>query len=89
VETELQKGVPVYVIVATGAAVIVTFVEAVTGVHVPATIVYVTVYEPGVLVIGVTDPVMELIVSPAGEALNVPPLVPVNVTLCDDESDWQ
>ena len=43
-------------------------------------IVYVTVYVPGVLVFGVTVPVDALMVKPAGDAVYVPPVVPVRVT---------
>jgi hypothetical protein len=44
--------------------------------------VYVTVYVPAVDVFGVMAPVAALIVNPAGEAVYVPPAVPVRVTFC-------
>ncbi len=47
-----------------------------------AAIVYVTVYVPTVLVLGVIPPVLELILKPAGLALYAPPLVPTRVTDC-------
>ncbi len=46
------------------------------------------VYVPGVLLDGVIAPVVALIVSPAG-ALNVPPVVPVRVTVCAVVTDLQ
>ena len=65
---------------AVGKAVIVTEVVAVTIPQPPAAdIVYVTVYVPAVLVLGVIDPVTGSIVSPAVE-LYAPPAVPVRVT---------
>jgi hypothetical protein len=67
--------------------VIVTATVAVTAEQPPvAGVVYVTVYVPAVLVLGVIAPVLELIVKPEVE-LYVPPvyaLVPVKVTLCAD-----
>ena len=48
-----------------------------------AGIVYVTVYVPAVLPLGVMAPVEASIVKPAGEALKLPPVyafVPVKVT---------
>ena len=56
--------------VAVGTAVMVTDVVAVTAAHPPeAAIVYVTVYVPAVLVLGVIAPVELFIVNPAGEAV--------------------
>ena len=67
--------------VAVGGAVIVTLVVVVTWGHpAAAAIVYVTVYVPAVLVLGVIAPVLASIVNPAGDALYVPPAVPVRVT---------
>ena len=55
---------------AVGTAVIVTAVVAVTIPHpFAAAMVYVTVYDPAVLVLGVIAPVEAFIVSPAGEAV--------------------
>ena len=42
---------------------------------------YVTVYVPAVLVLGVIDPVLELILKPVVEEY-VPPVVPVWLTDC-------
>jgi hypothetical protein len=68
---------------AVGAAVIVTVVVTGTAAQPPeAGIVYVTVYVPAVLVLGVMAPVAALIVKPAVE-LYVPPVyapVPVKVS---------
>jgi hypothetical protein len=47
-----------------------------------AGMVYVTVYVPVVDVFGVMAPVEALIVNPAGDAVYVPPAVPVRVTFC-------
>ena len=49
----------------------------------PATVtVLVTVYVPGVLLLKVTSPVVELIVNPAGVDVNVPAVEPLpNVML--------
>jgi hypothetical protein len=59
-----------------------TVAVAVTVAHPPAAgIVYVTVYVPGVLVLGVISPVVELIDNPDAE-LKEPPEVPVSVTFC-------
>ena len=53
---------------------IVTATVAVTAEQPPvASVVYVTVYVPAVLVLGVIEPVLELIVKPAAE-LYVPPV---------------
>jgi len=68
----------------------VTEVVAVTWGQPPAAaIVYVTVYVPAVLELGVIAPVEELILNPAGDAENVPPFVPVNVTACAVDNDLQ
>ncbi len=62
---------------ALGAAVIVTVVVFITAEQPPAAaIVYVTVYVPAVLVLGVITPVLALILKPAVEEY-VPPVVPV------------
>src|SRR5205823_14623134 len=90
--TDLQNGVPAYEIVAVGTSVIVT--DVVTGIaaHPPDEgMVYVTVYVPAVLVLGVIAPVLGSIVNPAVEE-NVPPVyapVPVSVTDCPVPTDLQ
>ena len=67
--------------VAAGTVVIVTDVVVENTAHPPeAATVYVTVYVPAVLVDGVIAPVEASMVNPAVEE-NVPPVVPVNVTL--------
>jgi hypothetical protein len=80
---EVQYGVPAYEIVAVGSAVMVTLVVAVTEAQPPAASVeYVTLYVPGVLVLGLISPVEVLMLNPAG-AENVPPVyaaVPLRVT---------
>ena len=48
-----------------------------------AAIVYVTVYVPAVLVLGVIAPVLELILKPDGLELYVPLAVPTRVTDCE------
>jgi len=59
---------------AVGTAVIVTDVVTGTVPQPPeAGMVYVTVYVPAVLLLGVMAPVAALIVKPAGEAVKVPP----------------
>ena len=61
---------------ALGAAVIVTVVVFITAAQPPeAAIVYVTVYAPAVLVLGVIAPVPALILKPVVEEY-VPPVVP-------------
>ena len=69
-----------------------TVVVAVTGEHPPdAKVVYVTVYEPAVLVDGVIAPVVAFSVSPPVE-LKVPPVydpVPVRLTEISPASDLQ
>jgi hypothetical protein len=73
--TVVQKGVPVYEMVAVGTAVITTDAVVVTAAQPPAAgFVYVTVYVPAVLVDGVMAPVPLLIVNPAGAAVYVPPV---------------
>jgi len=58
-----------------GRAVIVTDVVTGTAAQPPeAGMVYVTVYVPGVLVLGVMAPVAALSVKPTGEAVKVPPV---------------
>ena len=60
-----------------------TDVVVVTTVQPPvAAIVYVTVYVPAELVLGVMAPVLELKVKPVGLALYVPLAVPTRVTDC-------
>ncbi len=67
---------------ALGAAVIVTVVVFITAAQPPAAaIVYVTVYAPAVLVLGVIAPVLELMLKPVVEEY-VPPVVPVWLTDC-------
>ena len=48
-----------------------------------AAIVYVTVYVPAVLVLGVIAPVLALILKPYGLELYVPLAVPTRVTDCE------
>ncbi len=68
---------------ALGAAMIVTVAVVLTAEQPPAAaIVYVTVYVPAVLVLGVIAPVLELILKPAGLELYVPLAVPTRVTDC-------
>ena len=67
----------------TGAAVMITVAVVVTAEQPPvAAIVYVTVYVPAVLELGVTVPKVELKVKPVGLALYVPLTVPTRVTDC-------
>ena len=47
-----------------------------------AAIVYLTVYVPASLVLGMIAPVLELILKPAGLELYVPLAVPTRVTDC-------
>ena len=62
---------------AVGAAVIVTVVVVLTAEQPPeAAIVYVTVYVPAVLELGVIAPVLALMLKPVVEEY-VPPVVPV------------
>ena len=62
---------------------IVTLAVVLTAEQPPAAaIVYVTVYVPTVLELGVTAPVLELILKPAGLELYIPPLAPMRVTAC-------
>ena len=65
-----------------GAEVIVTVVVVVTTAQpADAAIVYVTVYVPAVLVLGVIAPVLALMLKPVVEEY-VPPVVPILVTDC-------
>jgi hypothetical protein len=69
--------------VAAGAAVMVTLAVVVNTAQPPAAaMVYVTVYVPTVDKLGVMVPVAALMLNPAGEAVYVPPVVPVWVTVC-------
>ena len=61
---------------AIGAAVMVTLAVALTAEQPAAAIVYVTVYIPAVLVLGMIAPVLALMLKPAVEEY-VPPVVPV------------
>ena len=64
---EVHHGDPEYEILAVGNVVIVTAAVDVTAEHPPAAaIVYVTVYEPAVLVDGVICPVPPFKLNPAG-----------------------
>ena len=68
--------------IAVGAVVIVTLAVVLTAEQPPeATIVYVTVYVPASLVLGVIAPVLALIVKPDVEEY-VPLAVPTRVTDC-------
>ncbi len=67
---------------AVGAAVIVTLAVVLTAEQGPdAAIVYVTVYVPAVLVLGMIAPVFGSILKPVVEEY-VPPVVPVWLTAC-------
>ena len=67
---------------AVGAAVIVTLAVVLTAEQGPeAAIVYVTVYVPAVLVLGIIAPVLALMLKPVVEEY-VPPVVPVWLTAC-------
>ncbi len=67
---------------AVGAAVIVTLAVVLTAAQGPvAAIVYVTVYVPAVLVLGVIAPVLALMLKPDVEEY-VPPVVPLWLTAC-------
>ncbi len=62
---------------AVGAVVIVTLAVVLTAEQPPeAAIVYVTVYVPAVLVLGVIAPVLALMIKPVVEEY-VPPVVPL------------
>jgi hypothetical protein len=75
--------------VAEGAEVIVTPVVVLNAAQPPAAgTLYVTVYEPGVLVDGVMSPLAALIERPAAEE-KVPPAVPTSVTLCGADTVLQ
>ena len=66
-----------------GDAVMLTVVVVLIAEQPPtAAIVYVTVYVPTVLILGVIPPVLELILKPNGLALYVPLAVPTRVTDC-------
>ena len=76
-ERVLQNGEPAQLIVALGAAMIVTVVVLITAEQpAEAAIVYVTVQVPAVLVLGVISPVLALMLNPVVEEY-VPPVVPV------------
>ena len=82
-ERVLQNGEPAKLILALGAAVMVTVVVVVTAEQpADAAIVYVTVQMAAVLELGLIAPVLELIVKPAGLELYVPLAVPTRVTDC-------
>ena len=67
-----------------GAATIVTVAVVITAEQPPvAASVYVTVQLPTVLELGVTAPVLELILNPDGLELYVPLAVPTRVTDCE------
>ena len=74
----LQNGEPAQLILAFGAAVIVTVVVVLTAEQPPdAAIVQVTVQVPAVLVLGFIAPLLELMLKPAVLELYTPPVVPV------------
>ena len=76
-ERVLQNGEPAQLIVALGAAMIVTAVVVISSKQPPAAaIVYVIVQVPAVLVLGVSSPVLELMLKPVVEEYE-PPVVPV------------
>ena len=80
----LQNGEPAQLILALGAAVIVTLAVELTAEQPPvAASVQLTVQVPTVLELGVTAPVLELILKPAGLELYVPLAVPTRVTDCE------
>jgi hypothetical protein len=88
-DVDEQNGEPLYEMVAAGVGVMVTDVVVLYAAQPPAAAtVYVTVYVPAVLVDGVIAPVEALIDNPAVDE-NVPPVVPVNVTLCGVDTDLQ
>ena len=67
---------------AVGAAVMVTLAVVLTAEQGPAAaIVYVTVYVPAVLILGMIAPVLALMLKPVVEEY-VPPVVPVWLTGC-------
>ncbi len=73
----LQNGDPAQLILALGAAMIVTAVVVISSNQPPAAaIVYVIVQVPAVLVLGVITPVLALMLKPVVEEY-VPPVVPV------------
>ena len=74
----------------TEARLILTLVDTVNGAQPPAAgILYVTVYNAAALLAGVTAPVAASRVSPAGVAVNVPPVVPVRLTGCEPVKEVQ
>ena len=77
----LQNGEPAQLILALGAAVMVTLAVELTAEQPPeATIVQVTVQAPAVLELGIIAPVLALMLKPVVEEY-VPPVVPVCVTV--------
>ena len=79
----LQNGEPAQLILALGAAVIVTVVVVLTAEQpADAAIVQLTVQLPAVLVLGKIAPVLELMLKPVVEEY-VPAVVPVCVTDCE------
>ncbi len=69
---------------AIGAAVMVTVAVAITAAQPPLDAsVYLTVYVPGALELGIIEPEVEEIINPDGSALYVPPDVPIRVTVRD------
>jgi hypothetical protein len=71
-----QNGEPAYAIltVGNGVIVIVKVFDATAGHPPEAGIVYMTLYVPAPLPLGIIAPVVTLIDNPAGEAENVPPV---------------
>ena len=62
----------------------VTVAVAITTAQPPvAASVYLTVYVPGALELGIIEPDIDEIVKPDGSALYVPPDVPIRVTVRD------
>ena len=74
---------------AVGILLIVTLAVVVNVEQPPGVTEYVTVYVPAVDVEGVITPVLELIINPAGDAVYVPPKVPVRVGACAAVTDLQ
>ena len=68
----------------TGGGVMVTVVVTESGQFCPRSKTYFTVYVPGVLNDGVTEPVVLLILSPAGVAEKVPPWNALKLTGCGE-----
>ena len=71
----LQNGLPAYVnVVMVGDSLMVMLVVVLSAAHPPeASVLYVTVYVPGVLPAGVMPPVEELMIKP-GVDENIPPV---------------